>query len=85
VGARLGQELAASGPVGKIELDPVEPAARLFIGEVSFLQLDHMGIVDLDPAERLWQSHAVGARIQSGAEIENRIDAFGDRPLDESR
>jgi hypothetical protein len=63
--------------------DPIEPAARFFIGETSFLQLDHMGVINLYPAERFWQGHPVGSRIESGAEIENRVDAFANRLLDE--
>jgi hypothetical protein len=79
----IGQELPPGGPVCEIEIDPLEPAARLFIGEVNFLQLDHLGVINFDPAERFRQIHPVGSRVEGGAKIENRIDPFADRLLDE--
>jgi hypothetical protein len=73
LGAHIGQELAASGAVGEIELDALEPAIWLLAGEAFLLQRDHMRVIHLDPAERLRQ----------GAEIENGVDAFGEGLIDE--
>jgi len=83
LGAHIGQELAASGAVGEIELDALEPAIWLLAGEAFLLQRDHMRVIHLDPAERLRQGHAVGPRIEPGAEIENGVDAFGEGLIDE--
>jgi hypothetical protein len=78
-GADIGEELSPESPIGEVEADALEPAARLLACEPRLFQLDHVREIDLDPAERVRQVDAVGPRIEPGAEIEDGVDACGDR------
>jgi hypothetical protein len=67
-----------------VELDAIELAVRAFVGKAGFFQLDDMGVINLDPAQRFRQVHAVRPRIEAGAEIEDSVDALGDGFMNES-
>lgn len=51
-GVNIGEEPSPQRPIGEIELDAFEPAARLLVSQPRFFQLDHVREIDLDPAER---------------------------------
>src|SRR5262249_4089297 len=78
-GAAIGEELSRESRIGEVGADALEPAARLLACEPRLFQLDHVREIDLDPAERVRQVDAVGPRIEPGAEIEDGVDACGDR------
>ena len=78
-GIHVGKELLAQGAIGKIEFDAFERAVGALAGEARLLELDDMREVDLDPAQRRRQVHAIGPGVEAGAEIDDSVDAAGDR------
>jgi hypothetical protein len=70
--------------VGEVELDALEPAARLLVGEPRFLVIDHSGQIDLDPGQVHRQIQAVGPRVEARGEVEHEVAAeLADGLLDE--
>jgi len=51
-GINIGEEPSPQRPIGEIELDAFEPAARLLVSQPRFFQLDHVQEIALGPAER---------------------------------
>jgi hypothetical protein len=68
--------------IGEIKREAFEPTIGTIFGELFVLDVDDGGKIDLDPAQRLRQLHAVRSRVEAGAEIEDGVDPLRDRLLD---
>jgi hypothetical protein len=79
----LGEKLPACRPVREIQSNAFQVAARLFGRQSAFFEIDDFWIIHFDPTERLGKIHPVGARIQTGAEIEDKIGPVGNRGFNE--
>src|SRR4051812_45667420 len=73
---QLREEYPAFLDLRKVQRDAFQRHARFFMRQQAVLVLDDPGVVDLDPAQRLWKLQAVGPRVESGAEIDHGVDSF---------
>ena len=73
-GTDRAEELAAGEAVGEVDGDRLVAAHGPLAGEDRHLVVDHVGEVDVDPAERGRQRETPGTRIEAGGEIEHGVD-----------
>ena len=78
------QQGPARGFARQIEPHALEPAHRRRAAEDLFLVVEDVRQIDLDPAQRLRQVHAVGTRVEPGREVDDQIGAAAHAPRDEA-
>src|SRR3989449_3891435 len=76
------EQSLTSGNIGEVERNALQAANRFFAAKNALFFFQDGGKVHLDPAHVLREAHAIGAGIEPGSEIDNRVRAFFDRSQD---
>src|SRR5712691_9424509 len=76
------EQSLTSGNIGEVEWNALQAANRFFAAKNALFFFQDGGKVHLDPAHVLRERHAIGAGVEPGSEIDNRVRAFFDRSQD---
>ncbi len=77
-GGQTVEEAAARAGVGQVQSHALDATAGLDVAQPIFLPVQHLREVDLDPAEAIGPGQPVGAGVQSGAQVQDRLHATRD-------
>ena len=73
-GTHRAEQLAAGEAVGEVDAQGLVDAAGALAGQDRLLVVEHVGEVDVDPAERGRQLQPPGTRVETGGEVEDGVD-----------